>query len=478
LARRLPVEDPLRGEAVERLAASVYRQGEAKQAAGDVQGAVQEFLRVAAVAPASPVRVAAEYDAATLLIGAGAWAEAAGVLERFRRDHPGHALQTEVTRKLAVAYLEGGRPREAATEFDRIADTGSEPVDVRRAARWQAAELHASAGDVAAARRAYAAYVREFPEPVAPAIEARHELASLARRAGDADDRKRWLEDLVAADAAAGSQRTDRSRFLAAQASLELARPLDAAARAVRLVVPLDRSLLARKTAQEAALAAYGRAADYAIAAVTTAASYAMADLYRDLGRALLESERPRNLSEEELEQYDLLLEEQAFPFEEKAIGIHERNVRRAAEGVYDEWVRRSYADLAQLKPGRYARAERDAGVESIAADSLPADPGGVVDPLGAVLNNQLGIAYRKAGRFADARAAYQRAIAADPALADAECNLGILLDLYLDDPAAALPHYERYQALAGDEDSRVGAWVAELRTRLGLVQRTAEVQP
>jgi tetratricopeptide (TPR) repeat protein len=203
-----------------------------------------------------------------------------------------------------------------------------------------------------------------------------------------------------------------------------------------------------------------------------------MADLYRDLGRALLESERPRNLSEEELEQYDLLLEEQAFPFEEKAIGIHERNVRRAAEGVYDEWVRRSYADLAQLKPGRYARAERDAGVDAIVADSLPEDPAGVVDPLGAVLNNQLGIAYRRAGRFTDARAAYQRAIAANPALADAECNLGILLDLYLDDPAAALPHYERYQALAGDEDARVGAWLAELRTRLGLVQRTAEAQP
>lgn len=477
LARRLPAEDPLHGEAVERMAASVYRQGEAKQAAGDVHGAVRDFLRVAAVAPASPVRAAAEYDAATLLIGAGAWAEAAGVLEQFRRDHPGHALQAEVTRKLAVAYLEGGRPSDAADEFDRIADTSSEPADVRRAARWQAAELHASAGDVAAARRAYAAYVREFPAPVAPAIEARHELASLARRAGDAADREWWLGELVAADAAAGSQRTDRSRYLAAQASLELARPLDAAARAIRLVVPLDRSLLARKTAQEKALTAYGRAADYAIASVTTAASYAMADLYRDLGRALLESERPGNLSAEEIEQYDLLLEEQAFPFEEKAIGVHERNVRRAAEGVYDEWVRRSYADLAQLKPGRYARAERDAGLDA-AGDGLPADRAGAADPLGARLNNQLGIAYRRAGRFADARAAYERAIAADPALADAECNLGILLDLYLDDPAAALPHYERYQALAGDADARVGAWLAELRTRLGLVQRTAEVQP
>jgi len=205
-----------------------------------------------------------------------------------------------------------------------------------------------------------------------------------------------------------------------------------------------------------------------------------MADLYRDFGRALLESERPRGLSPDELEQYDLLLEEQAFPFEEKAIAIHERNARLAAEGTYDEWVRASYAELARLKPGRYARTERDAGLGGTGLVALddPAASAVAADTLGAALQNQLGIAYRKAGRFADARAAYERAIAADPALADAECNLGILLDLYLDDPAAALPRYERAQALAAEADPRMAAWVAELRTRLGLLQRTAEAKP
>ena len=477
LVARLPAADALHGEAVERLAASVYRQAEAKRDAGDVRGAVTEFLRVAVVAPGSPTRAAAEFDAATLLIGASAWAEAAGVLERFRRDHPGHVLQPEATRKLALAYVEGGQPRAAALEFARIADSATEPVDVRRAARWQSAELSQQAGDAAAARLAYAAYVREFPSPLAPAIEARHELAQLARLAGDPRDRERWLEELVAADATAGAERSERSRYLAAEAALELARPLDSVARSVRLVVPLDRALRARKTALEAALAAYGRAADYAVAPVTTAATFAMADLYRDFGRALLESERPRNLNADELEQYDLLLEEQAFPFEEKAIGIHERNARRAADGVYDEWVRRSYAALAELKPGRYARAERDAGLDPAGLGGLLQASGAVADPLAAAIHNQVGIAHRHAGRFAEARAAYERALAADATLADAECNLGILLDLYLDDPAAALPHYERYVQLAGDATG-ASAWLAELRTRLGLVQRTAEAAP
>jgi tetratricopeptide (TPR) repeat protein len=501
LSARLPLQDPLRAEVTERLAASVYRQAEAKQAAGDVAGAVSEFLRVASVAPASPVRATAEYDAATLLVTAQQWNEAATVLEAFRRNHPEHPLQADATRKLAVAYLEGGRQREAAVELERVAANPAEEAEVRRAALWQAAELYTGSGDVAAARRSYAEYVGRYPAPFEPAIEARHELAELAAKANDGADRVRWLDDLIAADRAAGAARTDRSRFLAARASLEIARPLDGAARAVKLAAPLDRSLLAKKKALEAALAGYGQAAEYGIAAVTTEASFAMADLYRHLGQSLMESERPGDLSAEELEQYDLLLEEQAFPFEEKAIGIHEKNASRAATGVYDDWVKKSYAALAQMKPGRYARiesldgadatavtlpevaaqftaaresleAERDAEAREMLLVALQLDP---TNPAGL---NRLGIAERRLGGFAEARAAYERAIAADPAYAEPERNLAVLLDLYLGEPAQALVHYERYQSLSGDVDPQVAAWLVELRTRLGQVSRTAEVQP
>jgi hypothetical protein len=54
-----------------------------------------------------------------------------------------------------------------------------------------------------------------------------------------------------------------------------------------------------------------------------------------------------------------LLLEEQAFPFEEKAIDIHETNANRAYEGVYDEWVQKSFNALKKLQPIRYAKNER-----------------------------------------------------------------------------------------------------------------------
>ena len=83
-----------------------------------------------------------------------------------------------------------------------------------------------------------------------------------------------------------------------------------------------------------------------------------MAELYRQLGADLMTSERPKNLDADAKEQYDVLLEEQAFPFEEKAIELHETNAQRTGDGVYDEWVQRSFDVLAKLKPARYAKTE------------------------------------------------------------------------------------------------------------------------
>jgi tetratricopeptide (TPR) repeat protein len=501
LSQRLPTDDPQVAEVRDRLAASVYRQGEALQQGGDAAGAVREYLRVASVAPATTAAARGQYDAATLLLASGDNAAAANVLERFRADYPQDELQPEVTRRLALAYEASGRPVEAAAELERVAARDAEPPGVRRAAQWQAAELYAGAGDVAGARRAYADYVARFPQPVDVVIEAQHELALLASRAGDEAARERWLAAVVESDASAGAARTDRTRLLAAQASLELARPLDAAARAVPLVVPLEKSLARRKAAMEAALVAWSRAADYAIADVTTEATWSMADLYRDFGSALLASERPRGLSGEELEQYDLLLEEQAWPFEEKAISVHHSNAKRAASGTWDAWVRRSFDALATLNPARYRRSERvdapdaapgtpPAALEALVAASAAitdgdwtlalerADVALALDPTNAVARNYRGVALRNLGRFGAARETYEQAIAGSPGHPTPERNLGVLLDLYLDQPAEALPHYERYQLLTGGADPDTGPWLVELRTRLGQVERTAEARP
>jgi tetratricopeptide (TPR) repeat protein len=85
-----------------------------------------------------------------------------------------------------------------------------------------------------------------------------------------------------------------------------------------------------------------------------------------------------------------------------------------------------------------------------------------------AAAHNQLGIVYRKLGRFADADQSYQRAVQVDPDYALAWLNLGVLCDLYLQQPERALEAFERYLAIAPAPDEKVVAWVAELKRRVG----------
>ena len=357
-----PAKDAARGELVERQAAAIYKQGEQARAAGRAREAVDHFARVGTVAPQSTVRANAQYDAAATLLAIKDWAGAARLLEDFRQRFPQHPLQAEVSGKLAVAYLEQGQWAGAAGELERIAASGKDPK-VARDALWQSAELYEKANARAAAARAYERYLAQNPQPLEPAEEARFRLARLAREDGNGAREAALMREIFHADQNGGSARTDRTRYLGATAALALAEPVAEAYRSVALVEPLQRQLKLKKVRMEEALKAYALAADYGVADVSTAATFRIAAVYRDFGRALMASERPRKLTKVELEQYNVLLEEQAFPFEEKATELHEVNARRAAAGVYDQWVRASFDALRELRPLRYGKTERAEGV-------------------------------------------------------------------------------------------------------------------
>jgi tetratricopeptide (TPR) repeat protein len=434
---------------VERQAAAIYKQGELARTAGETRAAVGHFERIAAVAPQSTVQATAQYDAAASHIALKDWDAAARALEDFRKRYPKHPLQAEVGSKLAVVYVEKGQWASAATEFEGLAATHKDPA-IARDALWQAAELHEKAGARAAATKAYERYLAQNPQPLEPALEARARLARLAKEDRNPIRALALQKDIFQADLAGGAARTDRTRYLGASAALALAEPVADAFRKVTLTEPLQKQLKLKKAKMEEALKAYAVATDMGVADVTTEASYRIATVYRDFGKALLASERPKKLNKAEREQYNVLLEEQAFPFEEKATEIHALNAQRAANGIYDQWVKSSFDALRELRPVRYGKTERVEGKGPEQAASL----------------NQQGINQRQAGQFDKARQAYEKAIALDANYTPAILNLGILQDLYLGDSKQALALYERYLALTPSGDATVAKWVADLKNR------------
>jgi tetratricopeptide (TPR) repeat protein len=105
-----------------------------------------------------------------------------------------------------------------------------------------------------------------------------------------------------------------------------------------------------------------------------------------------------------------------------------------------------------------YLHLDRNEDAERALVEAAARNPDNIA------AQNLLGVVYRAEGRFEEARGAYRRALALDGEYADAHLNLGILLDLYLQQPEEALRHYERYREIRPDDAARVEPWITDLR--------------
>lgn len=340
----------------ERLAAAIYRQAEQAQRTGELAQAADLYLRVATEVPDASIRIQAEYDAAAAMIGLQEWERAAGVLENFVIRYPRHELQQGAREKLAHVYAEAGWHAKAAATYESLAAL-TDNQERTRDWLWIAARGYEKAGNVADAIRIHKRYLGNVPVFDAEAYELRHHLAALYEQQGDVSSQHHWLGQLLAHKDGIGED--PRLRHLVAGASLTLAQPAYERFQRARLAHPLKASLKDKKMLMQEAIQAYSAATEFGIAEVTTAATYHIARIYQEFGHALLESERPRDLDADELSMYVIMLEEQAFPFEEKAISLHEVNIARIAAGFYDRWIRESISALAELQPVRYRKLEQ-----------------------------------------------------------------------------------------------------------------------
>jgi hypothetical protein len=186
----------------------------------------------------------------------------------------------------------------------------------------------------------------------------RSKVAMILKGENDQKNYLNELKEIVAIDAAAGRNRTPRTRYIAGTSALVLAEQTYDRCVEVRLAKPFETNLRKKKELMKASSQAFNKLLEYEVGEVTAAATFYLAELNAHFSKALTESERPDGLNELEMQEYELAIEEQAYPFEEKAIRIHEKNLELISLGIYNAWIDKSLEKLAKLVPARYDKPE------------------------------------------------------------------------------------------------------------------------
>ena len=328
--------------------------------------AVQNYLRVGEVVPESSYRLNAEFDAGNLLLAQKKWQQGIEVLSRFKKRYPSHEYSRSISAKLAKAYENTEQWQLAATQLLAMIN-GPESVgfsdELKREAQYTAAEYYQKAGNTDKALDTYRTYAHKYPRPFVIAQEVRLKLSEFYQQKKDTNKEYFWYRKIVKYHDIklrnSASSITTRTEYLASYAALGLGKAHQQTFTWAKLKLPLNKSLKRKQSAMKLAIEYYQKVLSYQMAEFVPQASFNLATMYGLLASDIMSSERPKDLDELALEEYELLLEDIAIPFEDKAIEIHTNNAQRAWQNVFDSWVEQSFSALAELDPAQYNKQER-----------------------------------------------------------------------------------------------------------------------
>ncbi|MGB2742377.1 MAG: tetratricopeptide repeat protein [Cognaticolwellia sp.] len=350
----------------ELIASSIYQQG---QLVKDSQPelAVAHWLRLSKVTPQASYRVNAEFDAANLLLEHQKWTQAVKVLLAFQQHFPRHDYSASIPAKLANSYQQLEQYEQAAEQLI-VMQKNTDSKELKRELQYSIAENYLKAKDIAKAIIHFRSYAHSYPEPFAVAQEVRFKLSEFYRETKEPNKRYFWYRKLLASHKTAVQSNKapkldvttqQRSTYFASMAAYELGRAHQQSFTATKLTLPLNKSLKRKQGFLKQAVDYYQQVFTFALADFVPKANYQLASMYQLLAADMLTSQRPKDLDELALEEYEILLEELAYPFEEKAIELHSSNAERSWLGIYDEWVQKSFTALAKLEPAKFDKSEK-----------------------------------------------------------------------------------------------------------------------
>lgn len=288
------------------------------------------------------------------------------VVKRISIEYPssdkGMSLLVESARR-----VEKEEPLKAARLYEYASSIALNKDDAVKLL-FAAAILNQENGDYSKAGELLKNYIKNKDIAVRDEGEARYRLGCIELQAGRKRDGIEMLESVLELRGKADDQVIAKTRLI-------LARERQDAYLETKLTQPFEKTLKKKTKLLNNLLEEYSGVGKSGVPELLPEIYFQMGHILENFRDSLLDAEKPKDLTEEELKEYNFLLEEKAYPYEEQAVKAYGQGLEIGREQmIKNEWVKKSLERLIYLRPALYKREPVNKGVEDVPAPDAGAD--------------------------------------------------------------------------------------------------------
>ncbi|TAL18329.1 tetratricopeptide repeat protein [bacterium] len=363
-ARKVKKKKPS-GETLDRalklISFSVFKQAEEAEAAGDLNMASKHFFRLVDEFPEGEAAQIALYRAAEALRKLGKEEKAAAVYKRLADEYKTSRFAQSALTLSSEILSSLGDWSGVAENYENLYRLTPDAPDAA-GYLFKAATAREKGSEDEKAIALFDEFMAKYPADGRKA-EILYRQGLMLDKGGKSD--KASEKYLLAWNTPAEGD----AALFRAKAALVLADKELVSFRAVELKGDLEKALEMKETHLDVALEHLLNAATLPFSETLSEALFRAGEGFEQMKVALLESERPAGMTPEEEEEYKLLLEDKAFPLEERAIEFYKKGVDAARlAGIWNGWIEKIYARMENLLPWAFLRVEE----ASLASPPLP----------------------------------------------------------------------------------------------------------
>jgi len=317
---------------------------------GDDAGAAKHFQYVYSVMRESSLAEDAVASAGYIYLRTGNKSGFRAILDIMKTNYPSGKTSFSLLVEAGKTFEEKGAHLEAAEMFEKAATHAVSGAEEKIKLLLKTSDMLEKAGE---------------PGRLKTLIDSATEAGHISGR-----DKPAFLYRLAMAEAAYGDE--DKAYSALKALSKDKLDPFHAAKAAfaasnikldeyleTKIKDPVTASFENKEAKMKELLEGYGAAIKSGYAEFMASGFYNMGMVLENFKDSLLSSSRPRDLSDDELKEYDYLLEEKVYPLEEEAIRSYRGSLKASFEHgelQNDGYAEKALSKLAVLRPALYKR--------------------------------------------------------------------------------------------------------------------------